>query len=478
MYNFSCQLSDNFYERLDCEWHNPSTIKKFDEFRNSKSENRKLIVLNKIAEVKGGKRLPKGTLLFNTERDVIPYVRAIDVRNNEVDVKNCQKISPEIHQKIQNYQIRKGDLLLTIVGATIGKIGLLGDEVEICNFTENLAKIRLFDDNVSNRFILLFLDSQLGKLQTDRYSVGALQYKLSLDSCRKLEIYLPFDKSKKIFDLKEQEKILQNYDKNWSVFKRKFLDYDSCLKKITNIAEKTLRIDNNISNKNSTIKSEKDIKDRLDCYSLSYDYNKIIEYLKNKANLVNPLSAGKLNIVKDTIKKEEFEQIKTNEFRYIEIGSLTKQPDLIMDYKEDILINLPTRAKQVVKENDILIPRPIGSTEKITLVNKQFEDNLCSTGFIIIRTGEYDESCLLVSLLKSDIVQKQMFYLQSGSLQPEITPKNFRKIILPYPKNKNDRLKIISEFKETLKEANSLRKEFITSRKKAKEDFLKEALAN
>ena len=77
---------------------------------------------------------------------------------------------------------------------------------------------------------------------------------------------------------------------------------------------------------------------------------------------------------------------------------------MIQGYKEDILFNLPTRARQIIQTNDILLPRPIGSTEEIAIVPEEYVNQLCSTGFIIIRSKNYDNALLLWSILKSDLV--------------------------------------------------------------------------
>ena len=117
------------------------------------------------------------------------------------------------------------------------------------------------------------------------------------------------------------------------------------------------------------------------------------------------------------------EKNRSHVYRYIDIGNTEKELGSIQGHQEDVLINLPSRARQIIRENDILLPRPIGSTEGIIIVPKKYDGQLASTGFIQIRPKNHDEAVLLWAILKSRAVQEQLFYLQSGSLQPEITPK-------------------------------------------------------
>lgn len=194
-------------DRLDCAWFNPVLENKIEKLRLTKNKNRKLTKLKIVADVNGGKRLPKGTVIQESETSVIPYIRATDVKNLRVNIDSAAKISKEIHKEIQNYQLKKDDIIITIVG-TIGEVGILEKEVEVCDFTENIARIRTKDKSVLPRFLLHYLDSEFGRLQTERFLVGSLQYKLSLQSCRNIEIYLPLLSGN--YNTNEQKKILDS----------------------------------------------------------------------------------------------------------------------------------------------------------------------------------------------------------------------------------------------------------------------------
>ena len=73
-------------DRLDCAWFNPVVENKMDVLRKSKRKDRKLVKLKTVADVKGGKRLPKGTVIVESEANNIPYVRATNVKNLKVNL--------------------------------------------------------------------------------------------------------------------------------------------------------------------------------------------------------------------------------------------------------------------------------------------------------------------------------------------------------------------------------------------------------
>ena len=206
---FGVNLTDSD-DRLDCLWFNPEIENKIDKLKESDRCDRKLVKLNQIAEIKGGKRLPKGTVIVASELNTIPYINAKDVKNLKANWKTAIQIPHFVHQKIRNYQLQLNDIVVTIVG-TIGEVGIVEDNVEVCNMGENVAKIRITNELILPRYITYFLDSEFGKIQTDRLSCGSLQHKLSLTNCKNLEVFIPFKDNN--YDIDEQKRILLRLSK-------------------------------------------------------------------------------------------------------------------------------------------------------------------------------------------------------------------------------------------------------------------------
>ena len=176
------------------------------------------------------------------------------------------------------------------------------------------------------------------------------------------------------------------------------------------------------------------------------------------------------------IQKEEFDKEKTRIFKYLDIGNTDKDLGEIAGFEEEVLLNLPMRARQKAETNDVLIPRPIGSTATIVKIDKEFEGQFYSTGFIALKNKSEEEALLFKAVLMSDIIQKQFFYLQSGSLQPEITPTNFKEyVLIPYPKG-DLRIKMLKETKELFNEAKQNLDNFRYNKQKAKEMLIEELL--
>ena len=95
--------------------------------------------LGDFSEVKGGKRLPKGHTLTSTKTDYV-YIRVTDMKNGSVKLDDLQYLAEDTQKLISQYTISKEDLYITIAG-TIGEIGIVPDELDGMNLTENAAKI-------------------------------------------------------------------------------------------------------------------------------------------------------------------------------------------------------------------------------------------------------------------------------------------------------------------------------------------------
>lgn len=113
--------------------------------------------LGEICEIKGGKRVSNGYKLLKTPTPHI-YIRVTDMQKGTISDKDLHYLDENMYQKIKQYTISKNDLYMTIVGATIGKCGLVPEKFHDMNLTENAAKISPII--IDRRFLLQCLQSR------------------------------------------------------------------------------------------------------------------------------------------------------------------------------------------------------------------------------------------------------------------------------------------------------------------------------
>ena len=143
----------------------------------------------KIVEVKGGKRLPKGENILEEDTGY-KYIRVDDLSwSGFFDYDNVKYITYENHLAIKNYISNTDDILLTIVGATVGKCGLVTDEIDGHNITENFARLIIKDKTkYFPQYVTYCLQSKICQLQVDEFTGKGSQGKLALFRVKKIRI--------------------------------------------------------------------------------------------------------------------------------------------------------------------------------------------------------------------------------------------------------------------------------------------------
>ena len=157
-----------------------------------------------LAEVKGGKRLPKGEEL-TPEDTGYPYIRAGQLKEGTVSKEGQLFVPRRVHPQISRYIVNSGDVYITIVGACIGDAGVVPVRCDGFNLTENAAKICDFKASLSSDYLAAWLRSQyLQQLIRHEIKSGA-QGKLALKRIKELPVpYPPFEEQTEIIRRVEQ----------------------------------------------------------------------------------------------------------------------------------------------------------------------------------------------------------------------------------------------------------------------------------
>lgn len=145
--------------------------------------------IGEIAEVKGGKRLPKSKLVGDEETNH-PYIRVVDFAADGVNSANLKYIDDETHSAISRYTISENDVYISIAG-TIGRVGIVPTNLSGANLTENAAKICDIDSSMDKRFLMYFLRSRVGQSYIKSQIVGTSQPKLALFRIKEIEVPRP-----------------------------------------------------------------------------------------------------------------------------------------------------------------------------------------------------------------------------------------------------------------------------------------------
>ena len=155
---------------------------------------------------------------------------------------------------------------------------------------------------------------------------------------------------------------------------------------------------------------------------------------------------------------------KENKFRYVEIGSVDSMNGIM--YAEEIPTSkAPSRATQTIKTGDLIIGTTRPYLKKFAVVDKEYNDCVCSSGFQVIAPNGTNNVSFLYEYLKTSPAIAQFELFMTGALYPAITNKDLKKVLIPLPalEIQNAIVEHINEqkarIKELTKQAEELRKE-------------------
>lgn len=160
-------------------------------FNNAIEQSKSItyVELGSLADVKGGKRLPKGANLMSIPNSH-PYIRVRDL-NDVVFASlsaNYEYVDDETQKTISRYITTTDDVLISIVG-TIGLTAIVDKSLNMANLTENCVKVTNLH-GISPEYLLLYLRSQHGSEEIKKGTVGAVQAKLPIKNIQALSVPL------------------------------------------------------------------------------------------------------------------------------------------------------------------------------------------------------------------------------------------------------------------------------------------------
>jgi restriction endonuclease S subunit len=122
-------------------------------------------------------------------------------------------------------------------------------------------------------------------------------------------------------------------------------------------------------------------------------------------------------------------------FPYIEINDIDVSTGYIVNISYYETAHAPSRARMIVRENDIILSTTRPHRGAIALIDKAKDGFIASTGFAVLRelknksvSKEY-----LYHILRTSLCLHQLIQRSSGGNYPAITTEELKKIVIPIP---------------------------------------------
>ena len=103
------------------------------------------------------------------------------------------RVKKELHAQFKRSTTLSGDLLICIVGATYGAVGVVPEWIKEANITQTTARIRCNQKKFIPNFIEYYLKSSFGRLMIEKYVKGSAQPGLNLADVEKFITRYPED---------------------------------------------------------------------------------------------------------------------------------------------------------------------------------------------------------------------------------------------------------------------------------------------
>lgn len=337
--------------------------------KNNISYLKKDKIENLTHKISSGKRLPINSKY--EEDSNYKYIRVVDIINGKIKNENLKCISKELHEKLNNYIVKKGDLLLSNAG-TIGSTCIVSEKENNYNLTENCLILKVNENNILNKYLYFYLISQQGYKDLERITVKTTIPKLPIRNLKELIINFP--------DLKQQEKISYILFTQEEQIER----IKGLIKKLEKrnqyYAEKLLsgelRIRENAETGETEFYENKEWQDVIlnnNNERCPLDWNKKIK-LSNISNIINGFPFK----TKDMNYEGKYPIIKMSNFKngVVEINKLSKFTNNNME-------------NYLIQENDLLmgLSGSVGSIAIFKLNRKAFLNQRC----LIIRSNDYQD---------------------------------------------------------------------------------------
>lgn len=121
------------------------------------------------------------------------------------------------------------------------------------------------------------------------------------------------------------------------------------------------------------------------------------------------------------------------EFKYVDISSIDSKSYKVAEAKTFLAKNAPSRARQVVKENDIAFSTVRTNLKRIAKIGKELDKQIASTGFAIIRSAPQVVPSYLFYYLITDEFTEEVSSLQRGASYPAVRPSDVFSRRIPLP---------------------------------------------
>jgi len=324
--------------------------------------------------------------------------------------------------KMRTYQLAKENHLFWCkVDTKNGAFGIVTQDLADGVASSNMTFAEIETSKANPEFVQLLFRSKRVNQYMDGYVTGTTNRKyIKPDQLRdEIKIVLP--------SLREQNQIVANYNTKINLAKQQ--------------EKQAKNLEINIENYLFEILGIEKLVEKENIKGLQFVHLKNLDrwdILAKDLRTLNGLSTSKYELKKlgdafsfpsKSWKKKEY---KKEHFKYIELGAIDTNFG-ITKVKDIEVKKAPSRATQQVNTGDLIIGTTRPYLKRFAIVEKQFDGNICSSGFSVIEPNSNYNLNYLKEFLMSFYGIEQLKNRMTGGTYPAITSKELKEILIPFP---------------------------------------------
>ena len=125
-----------------------------------------------------------------------------------------------------------------------------------------------------------------------------------------------------------------------------------------------------------------------------------------------------------------------DEFKYVDLSSVDRVNLKIENFNYVNHKNAPSRAKKIVKTNDVIFATTRPTLKRVTRINEDFNNQLCSTGYCVLRPREdLILTDIIYYFIQTDFFMNEMEKIQKGASYPAVSDKEVKNVEISFPKD-------------------------------------------
>jgi len=128
---------------------------------------------------------------FEYQPEGVPFITSENVLEGDLDIHGIKRIPPEFHEKLARSQISPGDVLVNIVGASIGRAAVVPESITEANTNQAVALIRLDGERLRGEFFVRWFLHPRTQQEIAASQVNTARANLTLSYLRNLQVPVP-----------------------------------------------------------------------------------------------------------------------------------------------------------------------------------------------------------------------------------------------------------------------------------------------